>query len=96
MDDFDVYLTPQRQTKKIRSIFGSVERGLNTMKQILTPKRLSTNKPRKTWVRRRLLLPSEMLNENTCRKQPMSLPSISTILNKSVIYSNNRSKSILS
>ena len=50
MDDFDVYLTPQRQTKKVRSIFGSVERGLNTMKQILTPKRVSTNKPRKTWV----------------------------------------------
>lgn len=50
MDDFDAYLTPQRQTKKIRSIFGSVERGLNTMKQILTPKRLSMNKPRKTWV----------------------------------------------
>jgi hypothetical protein len=50
MDDFDVYLTPQRQTKKVRSIFGSVERGLNTVKQILTPKRLSINKPRKTWV----------------------------------------------
>lgn len=51
MDDLDVYLTPQRQTKKIRSIFGSVERGLNTVKQILTPKRFPTNKPRKTWVR---------------------------------------------
>lgn len=56
MDDFDAYLTPQRQTKKIRSIFGSVERGLNTMKQILTPKRLSMNKPRKTWVGSFLIL----------------------------------------
>ena len=56
MDDLDVYLTPQRQTKKIRSIFGSVERGLNTVKQILTPKRFPTNKPRKTWVKHRNLL----------------------------------------
>jgi hypothetical protein len=56
MDDFDVYLTPQRQTKKVRSIFGSVERGLNTVKQILTPKRLSINKPRKTWVELILLM----------------------------------------
>lgn len=49
-DDLDVYLTPQRQKKNVRSLFGSVERGLNTVKQILTPKRTSTNKPRKTWV----------------------------------------------
>jgi len=45
-----VYLTPQRQKKNVRSLFGSVERGLNTVKQILTPKRTSGNKPRKTWV----------------------------------------------
>lgn len=51
-DDLDVYLTPQRQKKNVRSLFGSVERGLNTVKQILTPKRTSGNKPRKTWVRR--------------------------------------------
>ncbi len=49
-DDLDVYLTPQRQKKNVRSLFGSVERGLNTVKQILTPKRISGNKPRKTWV----------------------------------------------
>ena len=49
-DDLDVYLTPQRQKKNVRSLFGSVERGLNTVKQILTPKRTSANKPRKTWV----------------------------------------------
>ena len=49
-DDLDVYLTPQRQKKNVRSLFGSVERGLNTVKQILTPKRVSANKPRKTWV----------------------------------------------
>ena len=49
-DDLDAYLTPQRQKKNVRSIFGSVERGLNTVKQILTPKRTSGNKPRKTWV----------------------------------------------
>ncbi|CAF0837050.1 unnamed protein product [Adineta ricciae] len=48
-DDLDVYLTPQRQKKNVRSLFGSVERGLNTVKQILTPKRTSGNKPRKTW-----------------------------------------------
>ncbi|CAF3234589.1 unnamed protein product [Rotaria socialis] len=48
-DDLDVYLTPHRQNKKVRSLFGSVERGLNTVKQILTPKRLNTNRPRKTW-----------------------------------------------
>ncbi|CAF2091515.1 unnamed protein product [Rotaria magnacalcarata] len=48
-DDLDVYLTPKRQTKKVRSLFCSVERGLNTVKQILTPKRLHTNRPRKTW-----------------------------------------------
>ena len=50
-DDLDVYLTPQRQKKNVRSLFGSVERGLNTVKQILTPKRISANKPRKTWVK---------------------------------------------
>lgn len=49
-DDLDIYLTPQRQNKKVRSLFGSMERGLNTVKQILTPKRLNANKPRKTWV----------------------------------------------
>ena len=49
-DDLDVYLTPQRHKKNVRSLFGSVERGLNTVKQILTPKRTSANKPRKTWV----------------------------------------------
>lgn len=49
-DDLDAYLTPQRQKKNVRSLFGSVERGLNTVKQILTPKRTSGNKPRKTWV----------------------------------------------
>ncbi|CAM4765576.1 unnamed protein product [Rotaria magnacalcarata] len=48
-DDLDVYLTPQRQKKNVRSLFGSVERGLNTVKQILTPKRTNGNKPRKTW-----------------------------------------------
>ncbi|CAF0784598.1 unnamed protein product [Rotaria sordida] len=48
-DDLDVYLTPQRQKKNVRSLFGSVERGLNTVKQILTPKRINGNKPRKTW-----------------------------------------------
>ncbi|CAF3903729.1 unnamed protein product [Rotaria magnacalcarata] len=48
-DDLDVYLTPKRQTKKVRSLFCSVERGLNTVKQILTPKRRNTNRPRKTW-----------------------------------------------
>ncbi|CAF4620583.1 unnamed protein product, partial [Rotaria magnacalcarata] len=47
--DLDVYLTPKRQTKKVRSLFCSVERGLNTVKQILTPKRRNTNRPRKTW-----------------------------------------------
>ncbi|CAF4859702.1 unnamed protein product [Rotaria sp. Silwood1] len=47
-DDLDVYLTPQRQKKNVRSLFGSVERGLNTVKQILTPKRTNGNKPRKT------------------------------------------------
>lgn len=48
-DDLDAYLTPQRQKKNVRSIFGSVERGLNTVRQILTPKRTNGNKPRKTW-----------------------------------------------
>jgi len=48
-DDLDAYLTPQRHKKNVRSIFGSVERGLNTVRQILTPKRTNGNKPRKTW-----------------------------------------------
>lgn len=53
-DDLDVYLTPQRQKKNVRSLFGSVERGLNTVKQILTPKRINSNKPRKTWVKQNI------------------------------------------
>ena len=49
-DDFDVCLTPKRQNKKIHTLFGNVERSLNMVKQILTPKRFITNRPRKIWV----------------------------------------------
>ncbi|CAF0949628.1 unnamed protein product [Didymodactylos carnosus] len=48
-NEFEAFLTPQRQKKNVRALFGSVERGLNTVKTLLTPKRISSNKPRKTW-----------------------------------------------
>jgi hypothetical protein len=35
-DDLDVYLTRQSQTKKVCLLFGSVERGRNTVKQMFT------------------------------------------------------------
>ena len=70
-DDLDVYLTPQRQKKNVRSLFGSVERGLNTVKQILTPKRTSANKPRKTWVIDQFDLSLIDGVFSSSRKQPM-------------------------